>query len=57
VTDPDNRFGIAGEDGDSAHRQVFGDRAPLQRLVDGGLASASLRIWEPLLEHEKVGPL
>jgi exodeoxyribonuclease V gamma subunit len=57
VTDPDNRFGITGEDDDSAHRQVFGDRAPLQRLVDGGLPSVSSRIWEPLLEHEKVGPL
>ena len=29
----------------------------LQRLVDGGLASAAWRIWEPVLEHEKVGPL
>jgi exodeoxyribonuclease V gamma subunit len=56
-TDPHNQFGITGEDDDAAHRQVFGDRAPLRRLVDGGLASAAWRIWEPLLEHEKVGPL
>ncbi len=57
VTDPDNRFGISGEDDESAHRQVYGDRAPLQRLVDGGLGTAAWRIWEPVLEHEKVGPL
>ncbi len=57
VTDPDNRFGITGEDDEAAHRQVYGDRAPLQRLVDAGLASAAWRIWEPVLEHEKAGPL
>ncbi len=57
VTDPDNRFGITGEDDEAAHRQVYGDRAPLQRLVDGGLASAAWRIWEPVLGHERVGPL
>jgi exodeoxyribonuclease V gamma subunit len=57
VTDPDNRYGITAEDDESAHRQVYGDRAPLQRLVDDGLPSAARRIWEPLLAHEKVGPL
>ncbi len=57
VTDPDNRFGITGEDDEAAHRQVYGDRAPLQRLVDGGLGSVAWRIWEPVLAHEKVGPL
>ena len=57
VTDPDNRFGITGEDDEAAHRQVYGDRAPLHRLVEGGLASAAWRIWEPVLAHEKVGPL
>jgi exodeoxyribonuclease V gamma subunit len=57
VTDPDNRFGISGEDGDAAHRQVYGDHAPLRRLVDGGLPSAAARIWEPVLACEKVGPL
>jgi exodeoxyribonuclease V gamma subunit len=57
VTDPDNRWGITGEDDEAAHRQVYGDRAPLQRLVDGGLGSAAWRIWEHVLEHEKVGPL
>jgi exodeoxyribonuclease V gamma subunit len=57
VTDPDNRWGITGEDDEAAHRQVYGDRAPLQRLVDGGLGSAAWRIWEPVLQHEKVGPL
>jgi exodeoxyribonuclease V gamma subunit len=57
VTDQDNRWGITGEDDEAAHRQVYGDRAPLQRLVDGGLGSAAWRIWKPLLGHEKVGPL
>jgi exodeoxyribonuclease V gamma subunit len=57
VTDPDNRWRITGEDDEAAHRQVYGDRAPLQRLVDGGLGSAAWRIWEHVLEHEKVGPL
>jgi exodeoxyribonuclease V gamma subunit len=57
VTDPDNRWGITGEDDEVSHRQVYGDRAPLQRLVDGGLGSAAWRIWEPVLQHEKVGPL
>ena len=57
VTDPDNRWGITGEDDEVSHRQVYGDRAPLQRLVDTGLGSAARRIWEPVLQHEKVGPL
>jgi len=58
VTDPDNRFGISGEDDEAAHRQVYGERAPLRRLLDAGLGSAAWRIWEPLLTGgEKVGPL
>ncbi len=56
-TDQDNAWGITGEDDEAAHRQVYGDRAPLQLLVDGGLPSAARRIWIPLLAHEKVGPL
>jgi exodeoxyribonuclease V gamma subunit len=57
VTDTDNQWGITGEDDEAAHRQVYGDRAPLQRLVDGGLGSAAWRIWEPIFDNEKVGPL
>jgi exodeoxyribonuclease V gamma subunit len=57
VTDPDNRFGITGEDDEAAHRQVYGDRAPLERLIDDGLGTVAWRIWEPLLGSEKVGPL
>jgi exodeoxyribonuclease V gamma subunit len=57
VTDPDNRWGITGEDEEAAHRQVYGDHAPLQRLVEGGLATAAWRIWAPVFDHEKVGPL
>jgi exodeoxyribonuclease V gamma subunit len=57
VTDPDNRYGISGEDDEAAHRQVYGDRAPLQLLLTAGLPSAAWRIWAPLLEHERVGPL
>jgi exodeoxyribonuclease V gamma subunit len=57
VTDPDSRYGIPGEDEESAHRQVYGDGAPLQLLVDSGLPSVAARIWEPLLSNEKVGPL
>ncbi len=58
VTDADNRYGIRGEDDDPAHRQVYGEHAPLRVLLDAGLASAAWRIWEPLLAGaERVGPL
>ncbi|MCW2775529.1 MAG: recC [Nocardioides sp.] len=58
VTDPNNRFGILGEDADPHHVRVYGARAPLQVLVDAGLASYAWQIWEPLLTGaERVGPL
>ncbi|WP_134742277.1 exodeoxyribonuclease V subunit gamma [Nocardioides sp. 503] len=57
VTDPNNSWGITGEDADVSHVQVYGERAPLQLLVDAGLATYAAAIWEPVLEHERVGPL
>ncbi len=58
VTDPNNRFGITGEDADAHHVRVYGPRAPLQALLDAGLATYAWRIWEPLVTGaERVGPL
>jgi len=58
VTDPNNAYGITGEDQDPAHVRVYGDRAPIEALLDAGLASYAWRIWEPLLSGaERVGPL
>jgi len=58
VTDPNNAYGITGEDQDPAHVRVYGDRAPIDSLLDAGLASYAWRIWEPLLSGaERVGPL
>ena len=58
VTDPNNRFGITGEDADAHHVRVYGRRAPLQVLLDAGLATYAWRIWEPLVTGaERVGPL
>ncbi|HEU5037960.1 MAG TPA: exodeoxyribonuclease V subunit gamma [Nocardioides sp.] len=57
-TDPFNQFGIEGEDADAHHQRVYGVRAPLDVLVDAGLATHAWRIWEPLLTGgERVGPL
>ena len=58
VTDPHNQFGIEGEDADTYHRRAYGDEAPLEVLLDAGLASYAWRVWEPILTiGEKVGPL
>jgi exodeoxyribonuclease V gamma subunit len=58
VTDPNNSWGITGEDDDASHVRVFGERAPLSRLLEAGLAEHAWRIWEPLLAGaERVGPL
>ncbi|WP_109506879.1 exodeoxyribonuclease V subunit gamma [Nocardioides speluncae] len=57
-TDPNNEWGIQGEDADAAHVRVWGERASLQRLVDAGLPDLAWRVWGPLLTGaEKVGPL
>jgi exodeoxyribonuclease V gamma subunit len=58
VTDPNNRFGILGEDADAHHVRVYGARAPLGVLLGAGLTTYAWRIWEPLLTGgERVGPL
>jgi exodeoxyribonuclease V gamma subunit len=58
VTDPHNAFGITGEDDDPAHVRVYGRGAPVEALLDGGLAQAAWTIWEPLLTGaERVGLL
>ncbi|GAB3774236.1 exodeoxyribonuclease V gamma subunit [Nocardioides ginsengisegetis] len=58
VTDPNNSFGILGEDADASHVRVFGERAPLSVLVDAGLPELAWRIWEPLLTGgERVAAL
>ena len=57
-TDPHNHFGITGEDADPYHHRVFGVGAPVEALLDAGLAEAAWTIWAPLLTGaERVGPL
>jgi exodeoxyribonuclease V gamma subunit len=57
-TDPHNPFGITGEDADAYHQRVYGLQAPVEVLVDAGLAEHAWAIWEPLLTGaERVGPL
>ena len=57
-TDPHNDFGILGEDADAYHQRIYGDSAPVERLLDLGLAAYAWRIWEPLLTGaERIGPL
>ena len=57
-TDPHNDYGIKGEDADAYHQRIYGDAAPVERLLDAGLATYAWRIWEPLLTGaERVGPL
>jgi exodeoxyribonuclease V gamma subunit len=58
VTDPNNAYGIPGEDADASHVRVWGERAPLSVLLDAGLATYAWRIWEPLLTGaERVAAL
>ncbi len=57
-TDPNNSWGIQGEDADAVHVRVWGDGAPLSELVDAGLPTYAWRIWEPLLTGgERVAAL
>lgn len=57
-TDRHNAYGITGEDADAYHQRVFGVDAPLEVLVEAGLATYAWRIWEPLLTGaERIGPL
>ena len=49
VTDPNNSYGITGEDADPAHVRVYGERAAVETLLDAGLATYAWQIWEPLL--------
>ena len=57
-TDPNNSFGIEGEDADPWHTLVHGGRAPLEDLIDAGLPAYAERLWAPLLAvAPKVRPL
>ncbi len=57
-TDRNSPTGIPGEDADTAHVRVYGEHAPLERLLDDGLATYAWRLWEPLLTGvERVGML
>ena len=57
-TDPHNDFGILGEDADAYHQRIYGDSAPVERLLDLGLSTYAWRIWEPLLTGaERIAPL
>ncbi len=57
-TDPHNDYGIKGEDDDAYHRRIYGDSAPVEELIDGGLPAYAWRIWEPLLTgSERIAPL
>ena len=42
-----------GEDDAPAHRKVWGDNAPLERLIDAGLAAHAERLWLPMLTAER----
>ena len=57
-TDPHNDYGILGEDADAYHQRIHGESAPVERLLDAGLATYAWRVWEPLLTGaERIGPL
>ncbi|HEY0890785.1 MAG TPA: exodeoxyribonuclease V subunit gamma [Nocardioides sp.] len=57
-TDPNNAYGITGEDAEAPHVRVWGDRAPVECLLDAGLGDLAWRVWEPLVTGlERVGPL
>ena len=57
-TDPNNSYGILGEDADAWHVRVYGERAPLSDLLDAGLATYAWQVWEPLLTGaERVAAL
>ncbi|MGZ5403700.1 MAG: exodeoxyribonuclease V subunit gamma [Nocardioides sp.] len=57
-TDRNSPLGIPGEDADASHVRVYGEGAPLQRLLDDGLATYAWQVWEPLLTGvERVGML
>ncbi len=58
VTDPNNSYGIKGEDDDPWHVRLYGERAPLSDLLDAGLATYAWQVWEPLLTSgERVAAL
>jgi len=58
ATDPNNSYGIKGEDDDPWHVRLYGERAPLSDLLDAGLAAYAWQIWEPLLTGgERVAAL
>lgn len=58
ATDPNNSYGITGEDADSWHVRVWGERAPVDVLLDAGLATYAWQVWEPLLTgSERVAAL
>ncbi|WP_435769110.1 exodeoxyribonuclease V subunit gamma [Nocardioides sp. SYSU DS0651] len=58
TTDPHNEWGIKGEDDAPEHRRVYGAGAPVDALLDAGLATYAWQVWEPLLTGaERVGPL
>ena len=58
TTDRNNSFGIKGEDADASHVRVWGEDAPIDVLLDAGLADHAWRVWEPLLTGgERVAPL
>ena len=57
-TDPNNSFGITGEDADPWHIRVWGEQAPLSGLLAAGLPTYAWQIWEPLLTGaERVAAL
>ena len=57
-TDPNNSYGILGEDADAWHVRVWGEQAPLTVLLDAGLATYAWQVWEPLLTGaERVAAL
>ena len=59
---------VPGEQDDPSHVRVYGRRAPFDRLVEdprpderwnderNRMAQYALRIWQPVFDHEQVGP-
>ena len=57
-TDPNNSYGIEGENALPAHVRVYGPGAPISTLVDAGLGDFAWQIWEPLVTGgERVSAL
>ncbi|RJS45945.1 exodeoxyribonuclease V subunit gamma [Nocardioides cavernaquae] len=53
-TDPFHPFGMSGEDADPWHVRAWGADAPLDALLQAGLAEQSWRMWGPLVNGAEL---